>query len=82
MVEAERPVRLVVRQVGGLIGGAVIIESIFALNGVGVYLLEAILRRDLLVVQSVVLIFAIAYVLINLSIDVAYAWLDPRIHYG
>jgi peptide/nickel transport system permease protein len=69
-------------QVGGLIGGAVIIESIFAMNGVGVYLLEAILRRDLLVVQSVVLIFAIAYVLINLATDVAYAWLDPRIHYG
>jgi peptide/nickel transport system permease protein len=69
-------------QVGGLIGGAVIIESIFAMNGVGVYLLEAILRRDLLVVQSVVLIFAVAYVLINLATDVAYAWLDPRIHYG
>ena len=69
-------------QVGGLIGGAVIIESIFALNGVGIYLLEAILRRDLLVVQSVVLIFAITYVMINLFTDIAYAWLDPRIHYG
>ncbi len=69
-------------QVGGLIGGAVIIESIFALNGVGVYLLEAILRRDLLVVQSVVLIFAITFVVINLVTDIAYAWLDPRIHYG
>ncbi|MCH8815077.1 MAG: ABC transporter permease [Chloroflexi bacterium] len=69
-------------QVGGLIGGAVIIERIFALHGVGEYLLEAILRRDLLVVQSVVLIFAIAYVVINLAIDIAYAWLDPRIHYG
>lgn len=69
-------------QVGGLIGGAVIIERIFALHGVGEYLLEAILRRDLLVVQSVVLIFAIAYVVINLVTDIAYAWLDPRIHYG
>lgn len=69
-------------QVGALIGGAVLIESVFALNGMGLYLLEAIVRRDLLVVQSVVLLFAFAYVVINLAVDVAYAWLDPRIHYG
>jgi peptide/nickel transport system permease protein len=68
-------------QVGGLIGGAVIIESVFNLNGVGKYALEAILRRDLMVVQSVVLIFAMAFVLANLIVDVAYAWLDPRIRY-
>lgn len=69
-------------QVGALIGGAVLIESVFALNGIGVYLLEAILRRDLLVVQSLVLIFALSYVVINLAVDVAYAWLDPRIRYS
>lgn len=69
-------------QVGGLIGGAVLIESVFGLNGIGIYLLEAILSRDLLVVQSLVLIFAIAYVVINLAVDLAYAWLDPRIRYG
>lgn len=69
-------------QVGALIGGSVLIEQVFGLNGMGVYLLEAILRRDLLVVQSLVLIFAIAYVAINLAVDVAYAWLDPRIRYG
>ena len=68
-------------QVGGLIGGAVIIESVFNLNGIGKYALEAILRRDLMVVQSLVLIFAMAYVLANLVVDVAYAWLDPRIRY-
>jgi len=68
-------------QVGGLIGGAVIIESVFNLNGIGKYALEAILRRDLMVVQSIVLIFAMAYVLANLVVDVAYAWLDPRIRY-
>ena len=68
-------------QVGALIGGAVIIESVFNLNGVGKYALEAILRRDLVVVQSVVLIFATAHVLANLAVDVAYVWLDPRIRY-
>jgi len=69
-------------QVGALIGGSVIIESVFGLNGMGIYLLEGILRRDLLVVQSLVLIFATVYVLINLFVDLAYAWLDPRIRYG
>jgi len=69
-------------QIGALIGGSVIIESVFALNGIGIYLLEAILRRDLLVVQSLVLIFAMTYVIANLVVDIGYAWLDPRIHYG
>ncbi len=69
-------------QIGGLLGGAVIIESLFSLNGVGVYTLEAILRRDVLVVESLVLMFATVYVLANLLVDIAYAWLDPRIHYA
>ncbi len=69
-------------QVGTLIGGAVIVESVFNLNGIGKYILEAILRRDLFVVQSLVLIFACVHVLANLTVDVAYGWLDPRIRYG
>ena len=69
-------------QVGALIGGSVIIESVFGLNGMGIYLLEGILRRDLLVVQSLVLIFAVTYVMINLFVDLTYAWLDPRIRYS
>lgn len=69
-------------QVGALIGGAVLIESVFALQGLGIYLLAAILTRDLLVVQSLVLVFAVTYVGINLAVDVAYAWLDPRIRYA
>jgi len=69
-------------QVGVLIGGAVIIESVFNLNGVGKYVLEAILRRDFFVVQSVVLLFAAVYVTANLVVDVLYGWLDPRIRYG
>ena len=69
-------------QVGNLIGGAVIIESVFNLNGIGKYVLEAILRRDFFVVQSLVLLFAAAYVMANLVVDVLYGWLDPRIRYG
>ncbi|HEU4759307.1 MAG TPA: ABC transporter permease [Dehalococcoidia bacterium] len=69
-------------QVGALIGGSVIVESVFNLNGIGKYILEAILRRDLFVVQSLVLIFASVYVLANLAVDIAYGWLDPRIRYG
>ncbi len=74
-------VTLVGLQIGALIGGAVIIESVYNLNGVGKYTLEAIIRRDLFVVQSLTLMFALVYVLSNLMVDVAYGWLDPRIHY-
>ncbi len=74
-------VTLVGLQIGALIGGAVIIESLFNLNGVGKYALEAIIRRDYFVVQSLTLMFATVYVLSNLLVDIAYAWLDPRIHY-
>lgn len=69
-------------QIGGLIGGSILVESVFALNGIGRYLVEGIVTRDLQVVQSLVLLFALAYVLINLVVDVSYAWLDPRIRYG
>lgn len=69
-------------QVGALIGGSVLVESVFSLNGMGKYLVIAIAARDLEVVQSLVLIFAVSYVLINLLVDISYAWLDPRIRYG
>jgi peptide/nickel transport system permease protein len=69
-------------QIGALIGGAVLIESVFNLNGIGKYVLEAIVRRDFFIVQSMVLMFAAVYVIANLVVDITYAWLDPRIHYG
>jgi peptide/nickel transport system permease protein len=69
-------------QIGALLGGTVVMESVFNLNGVGKYTLEAIILRDFLVVQGIVLFFAAAYVLANLAVDVAYAWLDPRIRYS
>jgi ABC-type dipeptide/oligopeptide/nickel transport system permease component len=69
-------------EIGGLIGGAVIIESIFGLNGVGVYILQSVITRDILVVQTLALLFAAVYVVLNLLVDIGYAWLDPRIRYS
>ena len=68
--------------ISGLIGATVIIESIFSLPGIGQYLLQGILTRDYVVVQAIVLVFAIVTVLANLMADVLYAVLDPRIRYG
>jgi peptide/nickel transport system permease protein len=69
-------------ELGGLIGATVIIESVFALNGVGFYLLYSILTRDIYVVQSLVFLIAFMYIVINLVVDLTYAWLDPRIRYA
>lgn len=63
------------------VGGSVIIESIFGLPGVGRLLVEAITRRDLTVVQGVVMFFALFVLLTNLVVDLSYAWFDPRIRY-
>ena len=68
--------------ISGLIGATVIIESIFSLPGIGQYLLQGILTRDYIVVQAIVLVFAVVTVLANLMADVLYAVLDPRIRYG
>jgi peptide/nickel transport system permease protein len=69
-------------QLAALLGGAVIIEMVFALPGLGLLTLEAIFRRDYPLVQAVSLYIAMVFVLINLAVDLAYAWLDPRIRYG
>jgi peptide/nickel transport system permease protein len=69
-------------QLAYLLGGTVVIEEIFALPGMGRLALQAIFQRDYPVVQGVVLVVALLFVLTNLLVDVLYAWLDPRIHYG
>ena len=69
-------------QTAQLLGGAVIVENIFAIPGLGFKLLEAIVNRDWVTLQTVVTIFALAILLINLIIDLFYGWLDPRIRYG
>jgi len=68
--------------IGRLIGGTVIVESIFALPGIGRLLLSAIFTRDLVILQGVVLFVAIGYVLMNFIVDMLYAVLDPRIRHG
>ena len=64
-----------------LIGGAVVTEIVFNIPGLGRLIISAILRRDYPVVQGVVLVTAAAYVLINLLVDLLYAFIDPRIRY-
>ena len=65
-------------QFGYLLGGTVIIEQIFALPGLGRLLLTGILQQDYAVVQSTVLLVAVAFVLVNLLVDLTYRALDPR----
>ncbi len=64
-----------------LIGGAVIIEQIFSLPGIGRLILDAIIQRDYPLISGVMLFFGVGLVLINLMTDLTYAYLDPRIHY-
>lgn len=67
--------------IAGLLGGTVIIETIFTIPGIGQLLIDSIHRRDYPVIQGVVLFIAVVYVLVNLLIDLLYALLDPRIRY-
>lgn len=72
-------VTIVGLQLGALLGGAVLTESIFNLTGVGRTLFEAIQGRDYVVVQAFTLIIAVGYVTVNLLVDISYAFLDPRV---
>jgi len=66
---------------GYLLSGAVIVEELFALPGLGRYALQGILGRDYPVAQGAVIAAALMFVLANLAVDVTYAFLDPRIKY-
>jgi peptide/nickel transport system permease protein len=68
--------------IGRLIGGALIVETVFALPGIGRLLIGAIYTRDLVILQGVVLLVATGFVLINFIVDLLYAVLDPRIRHG
>jgi peptide/nickel transport system permease protein len=74
-------VTIVGGQLGVLLAGAVVVESIFALPGMGRLTVEAILYRDYPVVQTNVMLVAATLVSLNLLVDLSYAWLDPRIRY-
>jgi peptide/nickel transport system permease protein len=66
-------------QLGTLLGGAVITESVFGLPGVGRYVLDAIRNRDYPIVQTVIVLIAGIYVVLNLLVDLIYGWVDPRV---
>jgi peptide/nickel transport system permease protein len=65
-----------------LLGGTIIIEKIFLVPGMGTLLLDAITARDYTLIQAIVLIYVTVVLTANLAVDLAYAWLDPRIRYG
>jgi peptide/nickel transport system permease protein len=69
-------------QVGALIGGALVVEQLFSISGIGTLVTESIFRRDYLVIQGCVLVIAIAYVLINFAVDLLYTVLDPRVRHA
>ncbi|MDR7481171.1 MAG: ABC transporter permease, partial [Armatimonadota bacterium] len=75
-------VTIVGLEFGRLLGGAVLTETVFSLPGLGSFLVVSIFKRDYPVIQGVVLWLALAFVLINMLVDVVYAALDPRIHYA
>jgi peptide/nickel transport system permease protein len=64
-----------------LVGGAVVIETVFNIPGLGRLIISAVLRRDYPVIQGVVLLIAVSYTVINLLVDLAYLVIDPRIRY-
>jgi peptide/nickel transport system permease protein len=66
---------------GYLLGGAVIIETIFGWPGIGQFVITGISQRDYPVVQGFVLYVAVIFLMVNLAVDVSYRWLDPRLHF-
>ena len=74
-------ITIVGMQFGYLLGGAVLVETVFTWPGLGWLLVDAIFAKDYPVVQAGVLIFAAGFVLVNLAVDLMYTYVDPRIHY-
>jgi peptide/nickel transport system permease protein len=69
-------------QFGYLLGGTVVVESVFARQGIGRLAVTAITGRDFNVIQGWALFVAVVYIIVNLLVDISYAWLDPRVRYG
>jgi peptide/nickel transport system permease protein len=66
-------------QIGALLGGTVILESIYSLPGMGSLVAQSVNQRDYPVVQAAVLFYGGVFILVNIMVDVAYGWIDPRI---
>ena len=67
---------------GFVLGGSVAVEQAFGVPGLGRALVVAVIERDIIVVQNLVLLYAVIFVAVNVLVDMSYAWLDPRIRYG
>jgi peptide/nickel transport system permease protein len=67
---------------GGLLGGAVVTETVFTIPGMGRLVVQSVARRDFPVIQGAILLIAAIYVLANLLVDVLYVYIDPRVRYG
>jgi len=65
-----------------LLAGAIIIENVFFLPGLGRLIFQAIAQRDLIVVESVIMLLVFSVVLVTFFVDIAYAWVDPRMRRG
>jgi peptide/nickel transport system permease protein len=66
---------------GFVLGGSVAIEQAFGVPGLGRAMVTAVIERDVIVVQNLVFLYALIFVMVNLLVDISYAWVDPRIHY-
>jgi peptide/nickel transport system permease protein len=67
---------------GGLLGGALVIEQVFSLPGVGRLIIDAVLSRDFPVIQGSLLFVALVYLMVNIVVDMLYAVVDPRVRLG
>ena len=67
---------------GFVLGGSVAVEQAFGVPGLGRAMVSAVIERDIIVVQNLVLLYAVIFVLVNVLVDLSYAWLDPRIRYS
>ena len=67
---------------GFVLGGSVAVEQAFGVPGLGRAMVAAVIERDIIVVQNLVLLYAVIFVAVNVLVDLSYAWLDPRIRYG
>jgi ABC-type dipeptide/oligopeptide/nickel transport system permease component len=68
--------------IGMVFGGSVLVETIFAIPGVGRLLITSVFAQDYVVIQSGTLVISTIIILSNLIVDISYGWLDPRIRYG
>jgi len=64
-----------------LMGGLVVTEQVFNLNGLGMLFVESVARRDYTLTQALVMLVALVFILVNFTVDLMYAWLDPRIRF-